>query len=424
MVDLMINVAGVTFKNPVLPAASELVFNGESAERLADSGVGGIVTKTFTSSPEFRIRVRPYQFPLSRFHRAFKKSGSFYSLASPHVEEMNVVMEKNVPEMAQVCKKRGIPLIVSFFEKPGEIAQWKKVAKGMERAGADMIELNFSSPTMKGELERSLKPSFRIVQSVAKSLNIPFGVKISPMLEPLIDAVKGWVQRGTYFVTTHNAPSGIYIDVENEVPFGAPAVGGYLIGRPFLPISLARVVQILKAVDVPVFGVGGISTWNDGLQYLLCGCSLIEVGTAAYIEGIGVFQKILKGMISWMERKNYKSISDIRGKVLSKIKSPTDIKTNEKFPFCLPPETPYIPKIDRKKCNLCQTCCRSCFYRVLHFEKRTKIITIHKDRCWSCGFCVGVCPEGAIVLVDRRTEKKKIWDGQGLAFPFIKEVMD
>ena len=422
MVNLTIEVAGITFKNPVLPAASELVFDGASAQRVADSGVGGIVTKTFTSSPEFRIRVRPYQFPLSRFDVAFRKSGSFYSLASPHVEEMNVVMEKNIPEIARVCQKKGIPLIVSFFEKPDEIAKWKRVAKGMEKAGAGMLELNFSSPTMKGELERSLKSSFQIVEAVAKSSNIPFGIKISPMMEPLVDAVRGWTQRGISFVTAHNAPSGIFVDVEKEVPYGAPVIGGYLIGRPFLPVSLARVIQILKAVDIPVFGVGGISTGNDALQYLLCGCSLVEVGTAAYMEGMGVFKKILQGILSWMGRKNYTSLSDFRGKALHKITSSTELKAKEKSPFSLPPETPYVPKVDKKKCILCQTCCRSCFYQVLHLERVKKVIAVEKNRCWSCGFCVGVCPEGAIVLVDRKTRKEKIWNGKGLALPFIKEV--
>jgi dihydroorotate dehydrogenase (fumarate) len=408
-------VAGVTFKNPILPAASELVFDQESALRIAHSGVGGMVTKTFTSSPEFRIRLRPYQFPLGHFDPAFRESGSFYSFASPHVEEMSVVMKKNIPEIAQVCKKEALPLIVSFYEKPDEMAVWKRVAKDFEKAGAEMLELNFSSPTMKGELERSLKSSFKIVESVAKSIDIPFGIKISPMMEPLVEAIQGWAERGISFITAHNAPSGIYVDVEREVPFGAPAIGGYLIGRPFLPVSLARVVQILKSVEIPVLGVGGIFNWNDALQYLLCGCSLIEVGTAAYVNGIGVFKKINQGITSWMKKKRYSSLSEFRGKVLPMIVSATELKAREKTPYSLPPDTPYIPKIDRRKCTLCQTCCKTCLYGVLYHERNK--IYIRKERCWSCGFCVGICPENAITLVDKKMGKN-IWEGRGVALPF------
>lgn len=237
-------------------------------------------------------------------------------------------------------------------------------------------------------------------------------------MEPLIDAVKGWAHRGISFVTAHNAPSGIYVDVEAEVPFGAPAIGGYLVGRPFLPVSLARAVQILKSVDLPVFGVGGIFDWRDALQYLLCGCSLVEVGTAAYMEGIGVFQKIHAGIGFWMKRKGYASISGFRGKVLQKIVSSVELKKKEIAPYSLPPETPYVPKVDKKRCTLCQACCRSCLYQVFHLKRKERRIVVERDRCWSCGLCVGICPEEAIILVDRATGKNRIWVGKGSATPF------
>jgi dihydroorotate dehydrogenase/NAD-dependent dihydropyrimidine dehydrogenase PreA subunit len=422
-VDVTVKVAGVTFRSPVLSAASELVFDEKSAERVAASGVGGIVTKTFTTSSEFRIRLRPYQFPLGHFNQALKESASLYSLASPHVEEIDVVMKENVPGISRVCKKNGVPLIVSFYEKPADISVWKKVAKGFERAGADLLELNFSSPTMKGELEKSLRSSFKVVRSIAKYSNIPFGIKIGPMMEPLDDAVKGWAQNGASFITAHNAPSGIYIDVEREVPYGAPAIGGYLIGRPFLPISLARAVQILKTVDIPVFGVGGIFGWTDALQYLLCGCSLVQVGTAAYMEGIEVFEKINQGITVWMTRKGYVSISDFRGKVLKKIVPIAELKKREIAPYSLPPGTPYHPKIDRMRCSLCRTCEKTCFYKVFHFDRKEKTMAMERNRCWSCGLCVGVCPEGAITLVDKRTGRT-IWNRKGLATPFLYNEAD
>lgn len=417
MPDLSVTVAGITFRSPVLPAASELVFDGKSAERLAGTGVGGVVTKTFTTSPEFRIRLRPYQFPLGPVDPALKKSGSFYSLASPHVEDMDVVVSRNVPDMSKVCKKAGIPLIVSFYEKPADLRSWRNVAKGFERAGADLLEVNFSSPTMKGELEKSLRSSFKILESVTRSSNIPVGVKISPMIEPLAEAVKGWAENGASFITAHNAPSGIYIDVEREVPYGAPVIGGYLIGRPFLPVSLARAVQILKSVDLPVFGVGGVFAWSDALQYLLCGCSLVEVGTAAYMEGIGIFDRIQQGIVTWMKRKGYSSIGDFRGNALNKIIPIAELRKKEIAPYAVPPETPYRPKIDRGKCSLCRTCERTCFYRVFHFDKKKKTMTIDKDLCWSCGLCVGMCPEGAVALVDKRTGRM-VWNGKGVAAPF------
>jgi NAD-dependent dihydropyrimidine dehydrogenase PreA subunit len=136
------------------------------------------------------------------------------------------------------------------------------------------------------------------------------------------------------------------------------------------------------------------------------------------MEGLSVFKKIQQGIVSWMGRKGYTSISDFRGKVLPHIISSTELKMREKAPFDLPPETPYIPRIDRRRCTLCGTCCRSCFYQVLILDRKKKIVTVEKDRCWSCGLCVGVCPVNAIVLVDKVTEKEQIWNGRGFASPF------
>ncbi len=414
-IDLRVELAGIIFKNPVLPAASELVFDAQSARRIANQGVGGIVTKTFTTSPEFRIRVKPFQFPLAPFSELFRKSGSFYSLASPHVEDLDVVIKKNIPEISNICKQSSLPLIVSFFEKPHDPYSWKRVAKDLEKAGADILEINFSSPTMRGELERGLRGSFKIIESIEKSSNIPFGVKISPMMEPLVEAVKGWKKRGVSFVTAHNAPSGIYIDVESETPYGAPMIGGYLVGRPFLPISLARVIRILKEIEIPIIGAGGVFNGNDALQYLLCGASLVQIATAAYVEGLGIFEKIIQEIYFWMKRKKYKTVSEFKGKILPQIDQPLKLKMKEKFPFVLPPQSPYFPNINHKKCIRCQACYKSCIYEAL-YEVDGKI-KVKKDLCWSCGFCVGICPEKAITLIDRKT-KRCIWNGSGLAQPF------
>ena len=106
-IDLSIDVAGIRFPNPVLPAASELVFDGASARQAAETGVGGLVTKTFTTNPAFKIRPRPYQFPLGRFGSAFRHSGSFFSLAAPHVADMKTIIRENVPAIRQVGRGYG-----------------------------------------------------------------------------------------------------------------------------------------------------------------------------------------------------------------------------------------------------------------------------------------------------------------------------
>ena len=125
---------------------------------------------------------------------------------------------------------------------------------------------------------------------------IPVGLKLSPTLEPLEAFVATCEDAGLDFITAHNAPGGIVIDVENEVPFGAPSIGGYVMGRSFLPYSLGRVVRIRKASNVPVIGVGGIYEAQDALQYILCGCPMVGIGSAMYFKGPQILDNLYKSL--------------------------------------------------------------------------------------------------------------------------------
>jgi dihydroorotate dehydrogenase (NAD+) catalytic subunit len=225
---------------------------------------------------------------------------------------------------------------------------------------------------------------------------------------------------GLDFITAHNGPGGIVIDVENQVPFGAPSIGGYVMGRAFLPYSLARVVRIRKATHIPIIGVGGIYNASDALQYLLCDCPLVGIGSAIYFQGPEILDRIHKGLSDWMTRKGYLSIIDFKGKVLPLIEDSQSLRVREKYPFTIPPECPYIPVIDDKACNFCGTCQSACIYNVFQIDKTESRISVNENRCWSCGFCVGVCPESAIELRERHDREKVIWKNQGMAEPFKK----
>jgi NAD-dependent dihydropyrimidine dehydrogenase PreA subunit len=99
------------------------------------------------------------------------------------------------------------------------------------------------------------------------------------------------------------------------------------------------------------------------------------------------------------------------------IKDPPDLKSKENFPYTIPPECPYVPVVDKKTCTLCGECETTCIYNVFKVDKGKKQVLIDEDKCWSCGFCVGICPTGAIELRDRINKKRVIWNNQGLAEP-------
>jgi hypothetical protein len=104
-IDTSVEVAGLRFKSPVLVSSSEWAFNISQCENLLHRPIGGIITKTFTSNPSHRIRLRPYQFPLKVFGNGY--GGTLFSLAAPHVEDMERVFV-HILRMANACHDASV----------------------------------------------------------------------------------------------------------------------------------------------------------------------------------------------------------------------------------------------------------------------------------------------------------------------------
>jgi dihydroorotate dehydrogenase/ferredoxin len=419
-VDLSAQLAGLSFKSPIVVASSECAANLSLIKNLVDKNIGAIVTKTYTSPAAFRIRVRPYQFPLNKFGKAYSNGGCLFSLAAPHPEDSETV-RLHVSQMAGLCKESDLKLIASFFEDPADIPLWISQAKSFETLGADMLELNFSSPSAAKVFAQSFESAAQIISEVKKNISIPVGLKLSPTIEPLEVFVATCENAGLDFITAHNAPSGIFIDVEKEVPFGTPSIGGYVMGRLFLPYSLGRVVRMRKASNIPVIGVGGIYEGQDALQYLLCGCPMVGIGSAMYFKGAQILDNLYRDIANWMAQKGYNSIEEFQGKAFNLIKDPPNLKSKEKYPFTIPPACPYVPVVDEDACVFCGECETTCIYNVFKIDKNKKQISIDEDKCWSCGFCVGICPTGAIELRDRSSKQIVIWENKGMAATFSSD---
>lgn len=418
--ELCTQILGLNFKSPILVSSSEATSDMEQIRNLIRTNIGGIISKTYTTHPDHRIRVRPYQFPLNRFGDAYARGGCLYSLAAPHVEDLESA-KCHLTEMITLCRQSSVIFIASFFEDPQTPDLWIKRANELEIMGADMLELNFSSPSATRVFSNSFESAGRIIASVKKNTKLPIGLKLSPTLEPLETFIKISMDNGLDFITAHNAPAGILIDVDKEIPFGAPSLGGYVMGRTFLPYSLGRIVRIRQvAMNLPVIGVGGIYGAHDALQYLLCGCPLVGIGSAIYFKGPEILSRIYKGVLEWMHNKNYDQIDKFIGKAFLQIKDPANVKSEEHYPHTLPPYCPWVPEIDQAMCTRCGACLTQCIYGVLKMEDRDKKITVNDDKCWSCGFCVGICPSNAIKLVDRSDQGRIIWQNQGMAASFRK----
>jgi len=428
--DLSVEVRGLTFRNPILPGSSDLVLDERGVMKCIEQGVGGIVTKSFsTAAPSFRTRARPWRFHYRVFGKGLENTwmarGGFHHLSPEQAAE------KLVPGMAKLCRNEGIPLIVSIANG-ADVEEWVTDARRFEQAGADMLELNFSCPLASDQMDDSVGKvlgqniplATEIIKSIKRAVKTPISPKLSIGWDPFAAHIKGFAAAGADCLTTHNTITGMLIDVEEEVPFGLLGRGGYILGRAFLPWSLGRVVETRQLTEVPLIGAGGVSEAADALMYLLVGCSLVQVTSGAFKNGYRRFGEIIKGIEGWMERKGYSSTKDYIGKALplaSKMTSPDLIHVEWPFPAPQERSSPVIPIVAMDKCKLCGKCEDFCLAGVFAVDKAKGTVTIdHQNRCWGCGDCAGWCPRNAIKLIDQDT-KEVVWDNRGLARPYRPE---
>lgn len=422
-VNLTTEVCGVRFKNPIVPAAGDIVSTISNCKNMIKAGVGAIFTKTYTCLGAPRTRPHPNTYALHG--RGFEQAGALLSVIGNWPEHIDMVLKRDIPEFKKLCKQADIPLIVSWYGpmeivngklKEGIREAWIETAKEVDAAGADLQELNLACPLVSSTIRDCPSAGFEMVKAVCGA-GFRAGIKINPSWEPLEELVEAWAGAGAKFITAHNLDMlGLVIDVEKEMPKYVPGMGGYSPGRLFLPWSLSRVARINKRVNIPVFAVGGVYTAEDALQYLLCGASIVQVHTAVYFRGSRIFGQIIRGVEAWMERKGYGSVEEFKGKVLPMVLSWAEVKTREKYPYVVPPNCPYVPVVDEDKCNLCRMC-EACIHGVYKVEGNK--LLIDESKCDNCGFCLTLCPNEALMLVDKQNRAKVIWDVKdAMAVPY------
>ena len=146
-------------------------------------------------------------------------------------------------------------------------------------------------------------------------------------------------------------------------------------------------------VDVPIQAVGGITTWEDVVEYIMLGASAVQLCTGIMWKGYGHFNKILTGLSEYMDREKIDSFETIRGKALPYIKTIQELAT----------EPPLAAEVNPDICiNLvkggCEHCRNVCFYGAIKFAPK---MSVNRENCDGCGLCVEVCPSGALKLMPK-----------------------
>lgn len=299
-VDLSIEIAGIHFKNPVIMASGTYGFGKEYGQYIDLNMLGGISVKGLTL--EERKGNKPPRI-------AETPAGILNSvgLQNPGV---HTFIEHDLPFLKQYDTR----IIANVAGNTVE--DYCAMAEILGSTDIDAIELNVSCPNVKaGCLAFGTTPAgiAEITASVRKYCRQPLIVKLTPNVADIASIAQAAEASGADCISLINTLLGMAIDIHKRRPILANNMGG-LSGPAVKPVALRMVYQAAQAVKIPVIGMGGISTADDAVEFLLAGAKAVMVGTANFVDPTAPLH-IINGIESYMGTYNYENLYDIIGKV-------------------------------------------------------------------------------------------------------------
>ncbi len=296
---LKTHLAGLDLENPTALASGILGYSPESLQRIADAGAGAVVTKSVGLKPRMG-------YPNPTVVQANSGIINAMGLPNPGIKEYS----SEITFTKTVIK---VPLIVSIYGYTTE--EYAEVAKTAATAGADAVELNVSCPHVKetgSEIGQNPKLLTQVIRKVKTATSKPVIVKLSPNVTDIVELAQAATKAGADALTAVNTVRAIAIDTETALPILSNTRGG-LSGPAIKPIALRAVYDIYEKVKTPVIGCGGVTTWQDAVEFLLAGATAIQIGTAIAMHDPAVFQTVNRGVTAYLKKKNYRSIKEIVG---------------------------------------------------------------------------------------------------------------
>lgn len=207
----------------------------------------------------------------------------------------------------------GVPLIASIFA--GTVGEFEQVARIIDAAGPDMVEVNISCPNVGDEFGTpfagTCASAAAVTEAVKQVVTCPISVKLAPNVPDIARIAAAVVEAGADAITAINTMPGMVIDAVSGRPVLSNRVGG-ISGPALKPIALRCVYEIARAVPAPIIGTGGVSTGQDAAEMLLAGASLVGVGSAVYYRGAAALDQIGQELAGFMERSGVDTIESLR----------------------------------------------------------------------------------------------------------------
>ncbi|MEA2031546.1 MAG: dihydroorotate dehydrogenase [candidate division Zixibacteria bacterium] len=299
--NLTVNIAGVEFTNPIMTASGCCGYGEELAQMFPLKKLGALVTKSITRNPRLG-------------HPPPRTAETAFGMLNA-IGLANVGVDRFITDKMPFLKSSDTKIIVNVAGS--SLKEYVEVcARLNDCEGIDMVELNISCPNVdEGGMEFGADPLLteKVVGAVRKVFSRPIIAKLSPNVTSIEEITHAAEQGGVDVISLINSLVGTSIDIETWRPRLTNNRGG-LTGPAIKPIALAKVDAVHNCTRLPIIGIGGISSVEDVIEFILCGATAVEIGTALFVEPT-IPVKIADGLKKYLKRKNLSSITNLRGKV-------------------------------------------------------------------------------------------------------------
>lgn len=290
--------AGVTFKNPVALASGTCGFGKEFNEYFDIQKLGGLCSKGLTLNPRGgNDGIRVWETPSGIMNSVGLENPGVQHFIDCDLERMNAL------DLVNIVNLGG-----------HSMEDYLQAVEMLNDHELDLLELNISCPNVKaGGMNFGVKTEMarQVVRDIRKVCRHKLVIKLSPNAEDIVALAKACEEEGADGVSLTNTFLAMAIDLKKKKPVFNNTYAG-LSGPAIKPIALRMVHQVAHAVSIPVMGIGGIAAWQDAIEFIMAGATVVQIGTASFMDpslAVGV----IDGMEQYLEENGIENISEIRG---------------------------------------------------------------------------------------------------------------
>ena len=297
MKNMKVSIAGVELKNPVMTASGTFGSGEEFSAFLDLSRLGAVVTKGVAATP----------WPGNPTPRVAETASGMLNAIGLQNPGIDMFIKRDIPFLRQFDTR----IIVNVCGKT--VAEYCQVVERLSECPVDLLEINVSCPNVKevgiafGVDPKALE---HITAEVKKKAKQPVIMKLSPNVTDITEMARAAVAGGADGLSLINTLTGMKIDIHKRKFAVANRTGG-VSGPAIKPIAVRMVYQVCHAVDVPVIGMGGISTWEDAIEFIMAGATAVSVGTANFRNPFATAE-IISGIESYMQANGISTLDEIR----------------------------------------------------------------------------------------------------------------